>query len=194
MPNKRKRQKQNTAMVQAPLPQLGPERYINRELSWLEFNRRVLDEALAQRHPLLERVKYLAISASILDEIFMKRVSGLRAQVEAGVTQRSADGRTPQEQLALIRPLVEVIMDRQRRCWLNELLPELASKGIRIKDYGALERSQRQAADELFHTQLFPVLTPLAFDPGHPFPHISNLSLNLAVVVRDRRGGQRFAR
>lgn len=194
MSPKRKRRKQHPVVLDPPLPQLGPERYLNRELSLLEFNRRVLQEALDPRHPLLERVKFLAICSTILDDFFMVRVSGLRAQVDAGVVQRSPDGRTPGEQLALIKPVVDALTDRQRRCWCDDLLPGLAAKGIHIKEYAQLSRDQRGVAEAIFHSEMFPVLTPLAFDPGHPFPHISNLSLNLAVVVYDPRSGERFAR
>jgi polyphosphate kinase len=180
--------------IDPPLPQLGPARYFNRELSWLEFNRRVLEEALNPRHPLLERLKFLAIFSSNLDEFFMVRVSGLRAQIDAGVTGRSPDGRTPAEQLALIKPVVDALSERQRCCLFGEILPQLAAQQIFVQDYAALDDGQRRKAEAIFDRQIFPVLTPLAFDPGHPFPHISNLSLNLAVVVHDPEGEERFAR
>ena len=194
MAPKRKRQKQRPVAAGPPMPQLGPERYLNRELSWLEFNRRILEQAFDDRHPLLERVKFLSIFSSNLDKFFMVRISGIRAQIDAGVIQPSPDGRSPMEQLALIRPVVDALSDRQRRCWCEELLPRLARHGILIKEYGDLSPAERTHAEAVFHSQLFPILTPLAFDPGHPFPHISNLSLNLAVVVHDRRGQERFAR
>ncbi len=194
MAPKRKRRKQQARAAEPPLPQLGPERYLNRELSWLQFNRRVLEEAFDTRHPLLERVRFLAIASATLDEFFMVRVSGLRAQVDAGVQQRSPDGRTPQEQLALIKPVVDATTSRQRECLLQDLLPELASQGIAVLDYTELNSTQRRQARALFDSEVFPVLTPLSFDPGHPFPHISNLSLNLAVVVHSPRGEERFAR
>ena len=194
MPGKRKRRKDELPRVEAPLPQLGPERYLNRELSLLAFHRRVLDESLDPRHPLLERVKFSAIFSSNLDEFFMVRVAGMRAQVEAGVVHRSPDGRTPAEQLALIKPVVDFLTDRQRRCLVEDILPELAANGILIVDFASLDSFQRRQAEEIFQRQIFPVLTPLAFDPGHPFPHISNLSLNLAVVVHGRQGEERFAR
>jgi polyphosphate kinase len=194
MAPKRKRRKQRSNAVYALLPQLGPERYLNRELSTLAYHHRVLDQAADRRHPLLERVKMLAISASILDEFFMVRVSGLRAQIDAGVTQLSPDGRTPHEQMAEIKPVVEAFTEQQRRLWCDDLLPELVAQGVHIRDYDTLNRAQKQAAEHIYRDQLFPVLTPLAVDPGHPFPHISNQSLNLAVVVHNRRGNERFAR
>ena len=194
MPGKRKRRKDDAPRVEAPLPQLGPERYLNRELSLLAFHRRVLDESLDRRHPLLERVKFSAIFSSNLDEFFMVRVAGMRAQVEAGVIHRSPDGRTPTEQLALIKPVVDFLTDQQRRCLVEDILPELAANSILIRDFADIDGTQRRQAQEIFQSQIFPVLTPLAFDPGHPFPHISNLSLNLAVVVHGRDGTERFAR
>src|SRR5437763_810797 len=138
MAPKRKRRKQQTQSVMNPVLQLGPERYLNRELGWLEFNRRVLDEALNPETPLLERIKFLAIFSSNLDEFFMVRVSGIRAQVELGIIQRSSDGRTPAEQLAAIKPVVEALTERQRYCLFDELLPQLARHGIIIMDYADL--------------------------------------------------------
>jgi polyphosphate kinase len=124
----------------------------------------------------------------------MVRVAGLRAQVEAGVLQRTPDGRSPSEQIGLIRPVVEALTERQRRCWCDDLMPQLGAHGIAIKEYADLSPSQRARADAIFESEVFPVLTPLAFDPGHPFPHISNLSLNLAVAVQNKQGQERFAR
>ncbi len=175
-------------------PPLGPEQYLNRELSWLQFNRRVLGEALGTRHPLLERVKFLSIFSSNMDEFFMVRVAGIRQQIDAGVVEPSPDGLSPSEQLALIKPVVEELSRMQRRCWCEEIMPQLRANGILIVNYDELSEAQRRAVEQLFHAEIFPVLTPLAFDPGHPFPHISNLSLSLAVVVRDARHGERFAR
>ncbi len=170
-----------------------PHLYINRELSLLDFQERVLEEAEDARNPLLERVKFLTIVASNLGEFFMVRVGGLKQQMEAGVAERSLDGMTPTEQLAAIRPRALAIMDRSRAC-LHALLPELAEAGIHVLHYAELSPLQRAAADAFFDEVAFPVLTPLAFDPGRPFPHISNLSLNLAVVVEDEHGEARFAR
>ncbi len=170
------------------------KRYFNRELSWLEFNKRVLEEALDETTPLLERVKYLAIFHSNLDEFFMIRVSGLQEQVESGLIDPSPDGLTAREQLAIIREQVieqKLLADRVLSL---ELLPRLSQAGIHIYDYKNLNKRQKLAMKEYFLTTIFPVLTPLAVDPGHPFPHISNLSLNLAVVIRDPEGEERFAR
>ncbi len=171
-----------------------PSLYINRELSWLEFNRRVLEEAQDQSHPLLERVKFLAIFSNNLDEFFMIRVSGLREQLESGILETSADGMTPAEQLVAIRRTLEPMLIEHRRLWEEELLPQLAAAGIRILPYEGLKKKQRRLLKRYFQDEIFPTLTPLAFDPGHPFPHISNLSLNLAVVVSDPEHGERFAR
>jgi polyphosphate kinase len=173
---------------------MGAERYLNRELSWLEFNRRVLDEALSMRHPLLERVKFLAIFSSNLDEFFMVRVAGIHEQFDAGVVEPSPDGLLPGEQLAQIKPVVEMLAEQQRQCWIHDLQIKLHERGVWVCDYTDLSEAQREAARSIFYDEIFPVLTPLAFDPGHPFPHISNLSLNLAVVINDPEHGERFAR
>jgi len=171
-----------------------PALYINRELSWCEFNRRVLEEARDERHPLLERVKFLAIFAGNLDEFFMIRVSGLRRRVAAGLTDADPEGGTPGETVdAIRRVLLEQLADCSA-CWYRELLPALAEAGIRVLHYSELSDACRTQLREYFEREIFPVLTPLAFDPAHPFPHISNLSLNLAVVVEDPRYGERFAR
>ena len=171
-----------------------PSLYINRELSWLEFNRRVLEEALDKRHPLLERVKFLSIFASNLDEFFMIRVSGLRRQLEADVLDTPPDGMTPAEQLMTIRQELLPMLNQHGECWRDDLLPKLEQAGIDILDYGELKGKQRKLLRRYFEREIFPALTPLAFDPGHPFPHISNLSLSLAVVLDDPRYGERFAR
>ncbi len=171
-----------------------PGLYFNRELSWLEFNRRVLEEAQDPTHPLLERVKFLSIFSSNLDEFFMIRVSGLREQLESGILETSPDGMTPAEQLAAIRRTLEPMLAEHRRTWHDDLLPKLHQAGIRILAYDQLKKKQRRLLRRYFRNEIFPILTPLAFDPGHPFPHISNLSLNLAVVVADPEQGERFAR
>ena len=171
----------------------GEERFLNREVSWLRFNSRVLEEALDETKPLLERVKFLAIYASNLDEFFMIRVSGLRSQLAAGVLEAPPDGMTPAEQLRAIREYVVAEQRRVSRLW-DELRPQLDQAGVAIRDYADLHESQRQSLRRHFEAEIFPVLTPLAFDPGHPFPHISNLSLNLAVVVKDPEQGEKFAR
>jgi len=168
--------------------------YINRELSWLDFNERVLEEALDERQPLLERVKFLSIFSSNLDEFFMIRVSGLRNQLEAGTLKAPPDGMTPGEQLAEIRDRLRPMLKTTMKCWKEDLLPKLAEAGINVLSYDQLKSRQRKLLRRHFKREIFPVLTPLAFDPGHPFPHISNLSINLAVEIRDPRESERFAR
>jgi polyphosphate kinase len=171
-----------------------PELLINRELSLLEFNRRVLEEAQNPRHPLLERLKFLAIFETNIDEFFMLRVAALREQQAAQVADRSPDGMTPGAQLSAIRQRLVPMIAEQRRILLETLLPELARQGIRILNYEELDDAQRETASAYFDQEVFPILTPLAVDPGHPFPHISNRSLNLAVVLRSQQGRERFAR
>ena len=168
--------------------------YLNRELSWLEFNRRVLDEAHDTRHPLLERVKFLAIFSTNLDEFFMIRVSGLKDQLAAGVTSGSSDGKSPAETLAALRARTLPMLREQRRYFYEEVQPELSAAGIDILHYGQLTVEEQDRLRTYFVDEVLPVVTPLAFDPGRPFPHISNLSLNLAVNVRAPAGNQRFAR
>lgn len=168
--------------------------YFNRELSWLEFNGRVLEEAMDERNPLLERAKFLSIFNTNLDEYFMIRVAGLRQQVAAGVTNLSPDGMTASEQLAAIRRKVLEHKAKQVNCWRNDVAPKLRDQGVHIMEYHELTEEQQVFCREYFEREMFPVLTPLAFDPSHPFPHISNLSLNLAVVVRDPEEGELFAR
>ncbi|BAZ85265.1 polyphosphate kinase 1 [Dolichospermum compactum] len=162
-----------------------PQYYINRELSWLEFNNRVLHEACDPRTPLLERLKFLAIFSSNLDEFFMVRVAGLKQQVEATVNLLSPDGRTPQKQLDDIRLHLNPQLKKHNAEFEEALQPLLVQQGIYILDYIELNSKQRSYLDNYFEEQIFPVLTPLAVDPSHPFPHISNLSLNLAVVVKN---------
>ncbi len=170
-----------------------PALYVNRELSLLEFQVRVLQEAQDESVPLLERVKFLAIVGSNLDEFFMVRVAGLKKQIDAGVVDIPPDGMTPAEQLAAIRKVALQLMKDARKC-LQELMPRLDAAGIHIIDYKDLDERQCEIANHYFQDVIFPVLTPLAFDPGHPFPHISNLSLNLAVLIRDQDGEEHFAR
>ncbi|MDM3843942.1 MAG: polyphosphate kinase 1 [Aphanizomenon gracile PMC649.10] len=162
-----------------------PQYYINRELSWLEFNNRVLHEACDPRTPLLERLKFLAIFSSNLDEFFMVRVAGLKQQVEATVNLLTPDGRTPQKQLDDIRLHLNPQLKKHNGEFEEVLRPLLVQQGIYILDYIELNPKQRSYLDNYFEEQIFPVLTPLAVDPSHPFPHISNLSLNLAVVVKN---------
>jgi len=168
-----------------PIDLNDPQYYINRELSWLEFNSRVLHEACDPRTLLLERLKFLAIFSANLDEFFMVRVAALKQQVEAKVSQLTPDGRTPQQQLDDIRSTLTPQVTRQHQQFQQVLQPLLASHGIHILDYINLNQKQRTYLDNYFEEQIFPVLTPLAVDPSHPFPFISNLSLNLAVVVQN---------
>jgi polyphosphate kinase len=172
----------------------NPGFFINRELGLLEFHRRVLEEAEDTKNPLLERVKFLAIVGANLDEFYMVRVSGVKKQVESGVVRLSMDGYTPQEQLAAIRKLATQIMIRARHYLNTVVIAELANAGIYLLDYDKLDPKQKSFVDDYFDEVIFPIITPLAFDPGHPFPHISNLSLNLALTVRDQRGKEHFAR
>jgi polyphosphate kinase len=169
-------------------------RYFNRELSWLQFNERVLNEAIRDRHPLLERIKFVAISDTNLDEFIMVRVSGLHEQVRARVTERSPDGLTPEEQLALLRPAILSLMETQRACLRDTLLPALEAAHVRLTTLDRLGAAARDALNRYFERDVFPVCTPLGFDPGHPFPFISNLSVSLAVVLDDPEGNRRFAR
>ncbi|HTO52211.1 MAG TPA: polyphosphate kinase 1 [Myxococcota bacterium] len=180
----------------APFSLSSPSsRYLNRELSWLEFNRRVLAMAHDPAQPLLERVKYLAIVSSNLDEFFQVRVAGLHAQIDAGVTVPSIDGRSPREQVAEIRPLVLEQLREQENLLQKELLPKLAEQGIRLVEWSQLDEIDRSRLARIFEDEILPVLTPQSVDRAHPFPYISNLSLNLAVVVRDAASGEnRFAR
>ncbi|MFC7447323.1 RNA degradosome polyphosphate kinase [Rhodococcus daqingensis] len=175
-----------------PLPEA---RYLNRELSWLDFNSRVLSLAEDPSIPLLERAKFLAIFASNLDEFYMVRVAGLKRRDETGLSVRSADGLTPREQLALINRRTQEIAEKHARTFLDKVLPELAEEGISIIGWADLDADEEERLSAHFREQVFPVLTPLAVDPAHPFPYISGLSLNLAVTVKDSStGGEHFAR
>ena len=170
-------------------------RYLNRELSRLDFNERVLAMAEDRHQPLLDRVHYLSIFSNSLDEFFQIRVAGLQEQVQAAVRATAIDGTTPAEQLQAIRSRVEALTERQVRLFSDELLPALDLAGIRIRDAGSLSKAERKHVAAQFNEHIFPVLTPLAVDPAHPFPYISHLSLNLAVIVRDPlRRAERFAR
>ena len=168
--------------------------YLNRETAWLQFNGRVLEEALNTSNPLLERVKFLSIFATNLDEFFMIRVSGLSRQVTGGVLEAPPDGMTPLEQLAAIRKTLLGHLQQALSCWHQDLAPGLRDCGIPVLSMSELGHHQKAWLRRYFAREIFPALTPLAFDPAHPFPHISNLSFNLAVVVNDPQGGERFAR
>ncbi len=173
----------------------NPSLFINRELSWLEFNARVLHEAFDERNPLLERAKFLSIFSTNLDEFYMVRVAGLRRQIAAGMPPQAPDGMTPQEQLDAIHTRVAELVALQRTCLHDELLPALAGHGIRLITMEDLSTTEWQTIDQYFESHVFPVLTPLAVDPSHPFPYISNLSLSLAVELRNPvTGAEEFAR
>jgi len=183
------------APVERPPDDYGVARYLNRELSWLDFAARVLDLAADGATPLLERAKFLAIFATGMDEFFQVRVAGLKDRHAAGLRARSADGRTVSEQLRAIRARAVGLADRAEAIYLRGLVPELEGSGIELVDYDALDADSRSELRGIFDRDIFPVLTPLAVDPGHPFPYISNLSLNLAVVVADPVTSEhRFAR
>ncbi len=172
-----------------------PDRFINRELSWLDFNERVLALVDDPSIPLLERAKFLAIFSQNLDEFFQVRVAGLLDQMAAGIRLRGHDGRTPSQQLEELTARARTLVDREERLFLEKVAPELAAHGIVLSSWEELDDDDRAHMVGVFEDRIFPVLTPLAVDPGHPFPYISNLSLNLAVTVRDPvTDERRFAR
>ncbi len=169
--------------------------YINRELSWINFNQRVLALALDKTTPLLERIKFCSIFSNNLDEFFMVRVASLKSQVEAGITKKSVDGKTPKEQLLDIRSKLIPILKQQQREVLTDIKKQLKKEKVYIYNYEELNKQQRVWVDNFFKTAIFPILTPLAVDPSHPFPFVSNLSLNLATLIQDPETNQReFAR
>src|SRR5690348_2297081 len=174
---------------------LPEDRYLNRELSWLDFNGRVLTLAEDPATPMLERVKFLAIFASNLDEFFMVRVAGIKRRMSMGLPVRSSSGLSPTDQQEQIAERTAALVARQARCLTDDVLPALAQENIRIVRWTELDQGERERMRTTFREQIFLVLTPLAVDPAHPFPYISGLSLNLAVVVRDPEGGpELFAR
>ncbi len=174
---------------------LAESRYLNRELSTLDFHGRVLALAEGDELPLLERIKFLAIFGAVMDEFFQVRVAGLKDQEAAGISGTAPDGLTVSDQLRLIRDKVLELLTRRGSAILDDILPRLAQHGIELSDWESLDDEDRAWVEKVFAERIFPVLTPLAVDPGHPFPYISNLSLNLAVIVRDPVGGERrFAR
>ncbi|GAB3200797.1 RNA degradosome polyphosphate kinase [Geodermatophilus arenarius] len=179
----------------ADQPPLPADRFLNRELSWLDFNARVLELAEDASMPLLERVKFLAIFAGNLDEFYMVRIAGLKRRLSTGLTVRSPDGLTIREQLARVTERTQELVHRHAECFERDVTPRLEAEGIRIVHWDDLAETETRRLREYFRDQVFPVLTPLAVDPAHPFPYISGLSLNLAVVVRDpETGAPRFAR
>lgn len=182
-------------VITAPIDLQDPAYYFSRELSWLEFNARVLHEAIDDRTPLLERLKFMAIFSVNLDEFFMVRVATIKQQIAAQVINTTLDGRTPSQQLEAIGQRLRPLLQRQYRHFEQELRPRLATEGIHILNYFELNQEQRKYLQQYFEERIFPVLTPLAVDPGHPFPYISNLSLSLAVVIQDPETGEElFAR
>jgi len=181
--------------TEAPPAELDdPKLYINRELGLLAFQWRVLEEARDETNPLLERVRFLSIVGSNLDEFFMVRVASLSAQMDAGIAESGPDRMSPSAQLVAIRRETKRLMDAASSCFEQEIKPLLSAAGVHILNWSDLTPKQTSAAQRYFSEIVFPVLTPLAFDPGRPFPHISNLSLNLAVLIRDKGGAERFAR
>jgi polyphosphate kinase len=181
--------------IEAPASIPPAERFDNRELSWLDFNARVLALAENPDLPILERVRFLAIFNANLDEFFQIRVAGLKEQVIAGLGSTSPDGMTPAEQLARIAERVQDLMERQHSLWSRSIRPRLRRAGIRVEQWDALDEAAKLYLREIYEQRLYPVLTPLSVDPSHPFPYISNLSLNLAVLVRSPGSGlARFAR
>ncbi|HEX7131733.1 MAG TPA: polyphosphate kinase 1, partial [Iamia sp.] len=179
-------------------PGFGPDdpaRFINRELSWLDFNERVLSLADDPSIPLLERAKFLAIFSQNMDEFFQVRVAGLLDQVAAGIRHRTFDGRTPTEQVREVSDRARILVDREERLFLEKIAPDLAANGIVLSSWEELDDDDRVHMVRVFEDRIFPVLTPLAVDPGHPFPYISTMSLNLALTIRDPvTEERRFAR
>jgi polyphosphate kinase len=177
-----------TATAQAPALD-SPELFANREVSWLQFNERVLELADDERTPLLERVKFLAIYANNLDEFFMVRVAGLHDQVDAGIDARGPDGLSAREALERVVERNAELARRHSRAWEEHVRPELSEHGVRVAEVPECSNEELETIDRLFSEQIFPVLTPLAVGPGRPFPYISNLSLSIGVSLRDPVSG-----
>lgn len=171
-----------------------PENFFNRDLSWVEFNRRVLEEALNPDLPLLEKVKFISIFHSNLDEFYMIRISGLKDQVAANVSEPTIDGLTPVAQLQKIEKMLQPMLQQINDLWLYKIVPALRKENIDIVDYSRLQENEKEILTGYFKKEIYPILTPLAFDPGRPFPYISNLSLSLAILVKKPTGENHFAR
>src|SRR5262245_30969861 len=183
-----KEKRQVTEAATPPAPQ-GPARFYNRELSWLQFNRRVVEEAQNKRHPLLERLRFLSISANNIDEFYMVRVAGIYGQIAAGVTLVSQDGLTPAQQLAEINRFAAGLVSDQQACW-SALKSEMADANIFIVEPKELTAPEREWLDRQFTSQYLPILTPIAVDPAHPFPFIQNGGLTVGVELRRERDGR----
>jgi polyphosphate kinase len=173
---------------------LKPENFFNRDLSWLEFNRRVLEETINPNLPLLDRIKFLSIFFSNLDEFYMIRIAGIKEQIRAMIIDTSIDGLTPKEQLHQIENLIQPMLKEIYNFWHNNIIPELRQNNIHICRLANLTKEEKEALDGYFMKEIYPVLTPLAFDPGRPFPYISNLSLSFAILVKKPNGEKHFAR
>src|SRR3954470_19721045 len=170
----------------------NPDRFVNREFSWLQFNRRVLEESQNEHHPLLERVRFLSISAANLDEFFMVRVAGLAGQVREGIALKSPDGRTPEQQLEQLLREVERLQEDQQNS-LSALMLLLNKEGIESITRDALTKDEKIWLEDHFQEQVFPVLTPLSIDPAHPFPFIPNLGFSMALQLRHRKNGEEMS-
>jgi polyphosphate kinase len=172
----------------------NPENFFNRDLSWVEFNRRVLEEALNPDLPMLEKVKFVSIFSTNLDEFYMIRISGLKEQIAANIHEPTIDGLTPVEQLRKIEKSVKPMINQVSELWMKEIVPALRKNGVQFLRFTEFTNEEQSKLREYFKQEIYPVLTPLAFDPGRPFPYISNLSLNLAILVKKPNGENLFAR
>jgi polyphosphate kinase len=171
-----------------------PKNFFNRDLSWIEFNRRVLEEALNPELPLLEKIKFISIFLTNLDEFYMIRISGLKEQIAANIIEPSIEGFTPREQIQKIEKTIQPMLKEVLDLWTESIVPELKENGISILEYDDLDDSEKKILTDYFQKEIYPILTPLAFDPGRPFPYISNLSLSLAILVKKPNGESHFAR
>ena len=188
-------QEQSSRQAHGLLSSPNPDLYIGRDLAWLDFNRRVLAQAEDETRPLFGRIQFLAISESNLDEFFMKRTALLRRRIELGLEKATHDGLSVRQQLAATREKVKQLLDLQSEVWSTSILPQLLDEGIRVTALEDLPRRYQDRVDDWFQRNVFPLLTPLAVDPGHPFPFISNLSRNFGVLLAEPGEEEpRFAR